>query len=117
MRQSLIQTLAAADASIDNNGTAIPAENLFSCSVQAVITGTSTGTLKLQFSNDIVDPINPPQAPAHWSDIPSASVSVSGAGTVLIAKTDLCYQFIRAVYSKNNGASGSITVNIKVLGM
>lgn len=117
MRQSLIQAMNAVDASIDENSSAISSKELLSCSLQAVVTGTSTGTLKLQFSNDIVDPINPPQVPTSWSDIPSATVSVSGAGVVLIPKTDLCYEFIRVAFVHGNGAAGHITANVKTLGM
>lgn len=116
MRQLLDKVLSAADASADANGPAILAENLFNVSLQAVVTGTSTGTLKLQYSNDIVNPVIPTGTPTNWSDVPSATVSITGAGVFGIAKTDICYQFIRAIFVHTNGAAGTLTAIIKGLG-
>jgi len=116
MNQSVKQIISAASAAVDQSSSPIDARNLLYISVQAVITGTSTGTLKLQFSNDILDPTLTLSAPTNWSDIPNATVVVAGAGVVAIPKTDLCYQTIRAVFIHTNGASGTITVNTKVIG-
>jgi hypothetical protein len=91
----------------------IPAVQLFSCSVQIAATGAAGGTLVLQASNDestsLID-----FPPTNWSAIPSASVTVTGAGAFLIPKTDLCYQFVRVVYT--NSGSGTISVVFKALG-
>jgi len=91
---------------------AIPALNLFYCSAQMAATGSPIGTMKLQASND--DPTSPTTPPANWSDIPSATVSVSGAGAFLIPKIELCYQWVRIVYT--NSGSGTISVVFKALG-
>lgn len=94
------------------NSAAIPALNLFYCSAQASAVGASSaGTLKLQASND--EPVNN-TPPTNWSDIPSATVSVSAAGAFLIPKTDLCYQWVRVVYT--NSGTGTISVVFKALG-
>jgi hypothetical protein len=70
-------------------------------SAQGIFSGTAAGTLKLQTSND------KPKAPnlstvtftvTNWTDIPNASVSVSGSGSYLIPKTDLCNQYIRSAF-------------------
>jgi hypothetical protein len=74
------------------------------CSVQAVSTGL-TGTLKLMFSND-----DQSGTPTNFSDIPSATVTVSGAGVFSIPKTEVCYNFIKVVFTKSGGA-GSVTAN------
>ena len=94
------------------NSAAIPALNLFYCSAQIAATGSAAGTMKLQASNDSSDAIN--FAPANWSDIPSATVSVSGTGAFIIPKTDLCYQYVRIVYS--NSGTGTISIVFKALG-
>lgn len=92
---------------------AIPALNLFSCSVQLAATGAgAAGTLKIQASND--HPVAANTVPTNWSDITGASVSVSGAGAYLIPKTDLCYEYIRLVYT--NSGTGTISVVFKALG-
>jgi len=96
------------------NSAAIPALNLFNCSAQIATTGAGAGTLKLQASNDMAGMDGNPGLPSNWSDIPSASVVVSGAGAFLIPKTDLCYQWVRVVYT--NSGSGTISVVFKALG-
>jgi len=91
---------------------AIPALNLFYCSAQISTTGGGLGTLKLQASNDDSQAAN--FVPTNWSDIPSASTAVSGAGAFLIPKTELCYQWVRLVYT--NTGTGTISVVFKALG-
>lgn len=91
---------------------AIPALNLFYCSAQIAATGSAAGTMKLQASND--DPTQGNVTPTNWSDISGATVSVSGAGAFLIPKTDLCYQYIRIVYT--NSGTGTISIVFKALG-
>lgn len=116
MRQYAWSALKALDASKSETSAAIDASNLFACSLQVVTTGTSpTGTVKFQFSNDV--PVGPPASftPTNWSDIPSATVSTTTAGVYVIPKTDLCYGYIRVVYTFASG-SGTITANVKVLG-
>ncbi len=51
MRQLQYKVLAAANAAIDQTSAVVNAENLFQISVQVVTSATSTGTLKIQFSN------------------------------------------------------------------
>ena len=91
---------------------AIPTANVLMCSAQITTTGAGNGTLKIQASNDGPQPAN--AGPSNWSDIPSASVSVSGAGSFLIPKTDLCYEYIRIVYT--NLGTGTISVVYKSIG-
>lgn len=114
MKQLIDRLLNAVDASVNQNTAAVPSELLFTVSAQAVVTGSSTGALKLQGSNDIVTPLAP--TPTHWTDITNATVTIGAAGTFMVQKTDICYQWIRAVYTKNNGSAGTITVIIKALG-
>lgn len=98
---------------------AIDASSIYSVSTQCVTVGSSpTGTLKLQCSNDKVNAANLAldTVPTNWSDIPNASVAVSAAGVTLIPKTDICYQWIRAIWTQTSG-TGTITVNLKTLGL
>lgn len=92
---------------------AISALNLFCCSIQIAATGAgAAGTLQLQASND--DPKASNAVPTNWSNISGAAVTVSGAGAMLIPKTDLCYQWVRLVYT--NTGTGTISVVFKALG-
>jgi hypothetical protein len=87
---------------------AVMASYLVSTSAQLVATGTIAGTLKLQGCNDA-------KAAANWSDIANATVAVSSAGVYLIPKTEICYNFIRVVFTSSGGA-GNVTVNLQALG-
>lgn len=111
-------TLNGADASASINGLAIDVSKAIQISAQVITTGDAAGTLKLQVSNDApVGPQYEPTAqPTNWNDIPSATVTISAAGTLLIPKTDVCYDWIRVVYTRSSGA-GTITVNVKTLSM
>lgn len=91
---------------------ALPALNLFYCSAQIAATGSAAGTLKFQASND--DPVAANAVPVNWSDIPGATVTVSGVGAFLIPKIELSYQYVRLVYI--NTGTGTISIVFKALG-
>lgn len=118
MRSVDFVAATAGDASADVAGASMDARQLIACSVQVLMTGTASGTVKLQFSNDITNPIEPKgAAPTNWIDIPNATVTITGtAGVFGIAKTELCYQAIRAYYTKNNGSAGTCTITMHANG-
>lgn len=91
---------------------AISSTLLFACSAQAAATSGAAGTLKIQASND--HPVAAGAVPTNWNDIPSATIAVTGAGSFLVPKVDLCYEYIRIVYT-NTGA-GTIGIRLKILG-
>lgn len=115
MRQlnvNIIQSQAVTSVSVISSA-AIDAENLFQVSAQIATTGgASAGTLKMQASND--DPTAGGAAPTNWNDVSGASVVVNAAGAFLIPKTEICYQYIRFVYTATGG--GTISVRVKGLG-
>ena len=84
---------------------------VFYGSAQIICTGSAAGTLKLQASNEI--PVNG-ALPSNYSDIPSATVAVSGAGSYLIPKTEFCYRQVRIVYT--NTGTGTISINFQGMG-
>lgn len=93
---------------------AIDSANLVSVSGQAVVTnGTSKGYITIQGSNDIEGSDGVQGIPTNWTDITSA-LAVTGNGSFLVPKTDLCYQNIRVSF--NNSGTGSFNFNIKALG-
>lgn len=86
--------------------------DLYGYCIQAVITGTPTGTLKLQAS---CDPFKyaqstQPQVPTNWTDIADTSVAVSAAGSTMWNINGAFYTFVRLVYT--DGSSGSSTAVI-----
>lgn len=116
MRCQNVVALSAIDASVASSvSSAIDAHLLFNMSVQVIAAGAPVGVVKIQVSNDEGSSIPVPFTPTNWTDLPSATVSVAAAGTVLIPKLDLCYNYIRIVYTKTSG-TGSITAQVKSLG-
>ena len=89
----------------------IPSMSLFAISAQITATGAGAGTLKMQASND--QPSDNSQ-PTNWVDITGATVTVAGAGAYMIPKTEICYQYVRFVYT--NTGTGTIKVITKALG-
>lgn len=79
-------------------------------SVQVYTSGTATGTLKVQISNDQVAA---PNLPSHWVDVSGLAVTPAATGTLLIPKFDLSYEWIRVVWTQSNAGTGTITVTIK----
>lgn len=117
MRPTNTTNMAGLNASTDQTGSVINSAQTIAVSVQALVTGTSTGTLNLQVSNDLapaVDSYGVP-TPIHWTSI--ANVSISGAGVYLIPFTNCCYNYIRTQFTHSNGASGTITVNVNETGV
>lgn len=119
MRPNTVNTIPAISAAVDQAGPAIPADFLFSLSAQAVVTGTSTGNLNIQASNDfsaLLD-ASPSPVPTNWSTIATiGTVAIAGTGVYLIPKFDVCYKWIRASFTHTNGAAGTISVNLHTFG-
>lgn len=113
MRYVCEKEINAGDASASITSAGFDASSMFSMSVQSVSTVDSTGTLKVQFSNDQVPTVN---LATHWIDVTSATVSVTAASTVAIQKFDICAMWIRLVYTKSGGSTGALTATVKTLG-
>ena len=98
----------ATNAGSDVTGPALDCSQIYAVSFQASFSSnTLTGTFKFQASNDISNP------PVNWSDV--ASVNVAAGGVILIPKTDVCYQWIRPVYTHTAGA-GTVTMAVNSQG-
>ena len=85
-------------------------------SIQAVISGSPTGTLKLQMS--ILSPAmngHPATVGQTWTDVASSSISVSGAGSDAWNITDIGYPWLQVVYTMASG-TGSLNLYAWVKG-
>ena len=117
MRQLPFPALAAINAATAGAqaSVAIPTQNIFNMSVQIVATGAPVGVAKIQVSNDEAISIPNQFVPTNWNDLSGVTVNVTAAGAFLIPKFDVCYNYVRIVYTKTSG-TGSITANVKGLG-
>lgn len=112
MRPSNILLLNALDISSNQASAAIVTDFVNSISAQAVLTGSSpNGTLKFQGSNDAVFA---PNTPTNWNDI-GTTATITDVGVYLIPKFDVCYSYVRLVWTKSSG-TGTITAYSKAVG-
>ena len=117
MKPAIIPAMSNLSAATTQHSSAITGDQVVQCSVQAVVTGTSTGTLFLEFSDDITDPTVSIQTPTNWSPVPSATVAIAGAGVYAIPVTEMCYGHFRLSFTAGNAATGTISANIKTAGI
>lgn len=90
----------------------IDMNQIYKISIQAVVgTGTATGDLQIQVSNDICPNGLAPDnfTPTNWSDLHSAAAIV-GSGNVLFSQQDTCFRWLRLVYT--DGSSGAATAHL-----
>lgn len=109
----LNETLLSA-ASVATTATSAPLllEYAFGYSIQCVFTGTPTGTLILQASDDFNPAANFNVAtfePTNWTSITGSSTNITAAGNVLFNTGDIYYRYVRAVYTPVSG-SGTLTI-------
>lgn len=83
----------------------------------------ATGTCKLQGSNDIINAttiaasnIVQDFTPVNWVDIPNTSATVTAGVCPAIEKFQLCYRWIRFVYTQGGSGSTTVTANINIQG-
>jgi len=112
MRQALVQILNAANTA-SATGSSFDVNQAVSASFVPVCgDATAAGTLKLQCSADII-PTN--VTPTNWVDIPNATSAIaSGTGPAIVIG-NMCFKYIRAVYTRTSGGSTTITVNMNYL--
>lgn len=93
---------------------AIPLKSIFMFSIGAVVTGTPTGVLKLQVSNDPeTNDSVPLPAPTNWYDLANSSNTLSAAGNTFYNVADVAYNYVRIVYT--DGSGGSSTAHMSAI--
>ena len=98
-----------------------PLKNIYTYSVAAIITGTPTGTIKLQASNDPETNdtqtnstgLIPAVGPTNWVDIANSSFSLSAAGETMWNVNAVGYNYVRVVYT--DGSSGTSTARLAII--
>lgn len=117
MRNETINVLSGPDTSTQT-GPQIDTNQIIAASFQASFgDATAAGTLTIQASNDIYNSGYTPGSftVTNWTLIPSASATVSAGGSVLITIPNMCYRWIRAVYTYTSGGSTTVSVNMNAL--
>lgn len=90
-------------------------EHQFGFALQAVYTGTPTGTLKLQASCDEGTNDNGAGV-TNWTDISGATAALAGAaGNSFFNISDVHYKWARLVYTRTGGV-GTLTAQVNSKG-
>ena len=115
MRNAQINILNASSSSVSQIGSAIDVNQVVSASFQAVFGGSIGGTVKIQCSNDL--PTNERQlfVPTNWSDIPNATSTITAGAGPAIVIGNMCFSYIRAVWTYSSGSATTVVVNMNVL--
>jgi hypothetical protein len=99
------------------NSTAQSFMDLFGFSIQVVITGTPTGTIKLQMSDDISYSGKPTAGgtglnapPVNWTDIANSSFTVTAAGNVAWDYSWPGFNWVRVQFTDTSGGTSTATV-------
>ena len=118
MRNAQINIMRNADNSSSQTGTAFDVGQVVSASFLGYFGDiTATGTLKIQASNDNPSPsqYRGSFVPTNFADIPNASANVTSGGSVLITIPNMCYSYVRAVYTRSSGGTSTINVMMNSL--
>lgn len=113
------RVLSAADAS-SSAGAAIVADQLVSASFQAIFGDvTAAGTVQVQASNDIPPAGNLPASftPTNWSNVANGSATIAAGATAMIILPQICYRWLRVIYTPTSGGSTTISVEMFAFGV
>jgi hypothetical protein len=109
------------------NSPYVPLRNIYTYAIQAVITGTPTGTIQLQASNDpetndtqynvasVSAPLGgrpPAVAPSNWTTITNSPFVVTSSGIEFWNVNYTGYTFVRVQYIDGSGGTSTATMTI-----
>lgn len=118
MRNVCCNVLSAVDTA-SANGIQIDSNQLFSASFATYFgDATAAGTVKVQASNDPYPYgyIASDFVVTNWVDIPDATATISSGASAIISLPQLCYRWLRVVYTRASGGSTTINVNMNGIG-
>lgn len=121
MRTFNKQITTAASIATGYTSPYVPLKSIYMYSMAAIISGSPTGTLKLQASNDPetndtqVNSTGLPPAvgPSNWVDIANSTFTITTAGETMWNVRDPAYNYVRVVYTGSGAATITIIVNAK----
>ena len=107
---------------VNSTSPASALKSIFMYAMAANFTGSATGSIKLQASNDPETNDTPPSgipfpAPTNWADIANSTFAiVPGMTEVLWNVRDVAYNYVRVVYTDGSGGTSTATMNIVING-
>lgn len=104
--------VSAGDMSATINSIGTDLQGTSAYTIQAVYSGSPTGTLKIQIS---LDRVSEASSVTTWSDYTGSSLSISTAGDVIYKVERQGERWVRLVYTFTSG-TGTLNANIGIQG-
>ncbi len=103
-------------SSVTISSPAVDIQQVIKMSYQIVVgTGSIAGSVQAQVSND--DTLQGSRgvgSPSNWSNL-GASTALSTSGVTLVPQQDLCYRYLRFVFTDTSSGTGTANLNIQVM--
>ena len=96
---------------------AVELKNIYMYAITATITGTPTGTIKLQASADPLTNTTIPlddSLPTNWVDVADSTFTVTAAGQNMWNVREVAYNWVRVVYTDASGGTSTAVMTIVV---
>lgn len=117
MREIDIIEFNAIDGSASSSSSAMDSSNVIKITTQAIMTGTSQGTVKIQASNDVASTIQANGGvPLNWTDLANSTVTLTSATSVILTPLDVCHGHLRLVYTPTAAGAQTVTTVADVSG-
>jgi hypothetical protein len=113
------QIATAVPMDTDSFSPAVPLRFILYYCIAAIVTGTPTGTIYLQASNDpetndtMPDGTPAPQ-PVNWVTITNSPFVLSSSGETMWNVRDIGYNYVRVGYTDASGGTSTATMTIIV---
>lgn len=121
MRTINKQLATAVPMNANYNSPYQPLRSIYTYCMSAIVTGTPTGTIQIQASNDpetndtqINTTANLPPAvgPTHWVTIANSSFPLSSSGETMWNVNFVGYNYVRVQYIDSSGGTSTATMDI-----
>ena len=116
------QIATAVPMNANYNSPYVPLKSIFMYCMSAKVTGTPTGTIFLQASNDPetndtqYNSTNLPPAvgPSNWVTIANSSFSLTTSGETMWNVSEVAYNYVRVSYTDLSSGASTATMNIVI---
>lgn len=115
--QILIPSTPVTTLNANYNSTPSVLVDIYGFCVQAIITGTPTGTAKLQASSDTVNRSSGTgvvATPTNWNDIVGSTLTVTSSGVLTWNFNGCFFNFVRLVYTDGSGGTSTATITATI---
>lgn len=121
MRTFNRQIATATALNANSTSAAVQLKNILMYSIMCVITGTPTGTITLEGSNDPETndtmPLGIPRpVPTNWATIKDSNETVTAAGNVMYNVHSVAYNYVRVIYTDASAGASTAVMSIIVNG-